>query len=111
MTKLSFSSSVIVVKDIWLGLVSFESSEMRKGLSRSLSSKKNGVDSLWFRLSELIEGHAFTSSFDDFGSGRFAEFKSTDSEFWKSHHSFIVKNVAYNDQDFGFLLFSVGDFN
>lgn len=109
MTKLSFSSSVVVVENVWLGFVSFESSEVRESLSRSLSSKKNGVNSFWFRLGELIKGQTLTTGLYYLSSCAFTEFKGTNSEFWNSHHSLVIKNASNNNQDFGFFLLGVSN--
>lgn len=69
MAILSFSGSVIVVANIRLGLVSFESSEVGKSLSRSGPSEKEHVLAKRLNLCKLIEGQALSSCLDDSGSG------------------------------------------
>lgn len=109
MSVFLLSSLVVVVADVWLGLVSSQSSEVRKSLSGSWSSQQIDVLSKRFDLSELIEGEALSSSLDDSGSGSLGELQGTDSEFGDSEHSLVVEDFSSNSEDLGSLLLGVGD--
>ncbi len=109
MTELSLSGSVVVVENIWLSLVSSDSSEMLDSLSASLSSNEKSVSTFRLDFGELIESENFTSSLEDSSSGILGEFKGANSHFRNDNHSLVIENVTGKDDNLRSLLFGVGN--
>lgn len=109
--ELSLSCSVVVVANIWFGLVSFEPSEVRVGFSGSWSSEQVDVLSKRLDLSQLVEGITFSASLDDSCSGALRDLQSANFKLWQSDHSFVVEDFSGNCEDFLSFLVSVGDFD
>ncbi len=110
MTVLSLSSSVVIIENVWLSLVTSESSEMFEGFSASLSSNQKSVSSLRFDFGKLVESVNFTTSLENSSSSILREFKSANSHLGNDNHSLVIENVTDQDKDFGSLFFGVGNF-
>ena len=103
------SSLVVVVADVRLGLVSSQSSEVRKSLSGSRSSEQENVLSKRFDLGELVESKALSSGLENSGSGSLGELQGADSHLGDSEHSLVVEDFSGDGEDLGSLLLGVGD--
>lgn len=109
MSVFLLSSLMVVVADVWLGLVSSQSSEVRKSLSGSGSSEQENVLSKRFDLGELVESEALSSGLENSGSGSLGELQGANSDLWDSEHSLVVEDFSGDGEDLGSLLLSVGD--
>ena len=107
MSVKSLLASVVGVEDVGLGVGTGgtrSGSEVLEGFSSSGSSEENGVLTEGSDFRQLIKGQDFSASLQNSSAGFLADSQSAHSELGNSHESFVVEDVADNDQDLASLL-------